>query len=90
MRRTSARDLSRLLPAIAVTALLCLAAAAPSRQAGPAPPPQLQPRCDEFASAVAGDSTLEIPTGTGIEQALPAMMSVAHAACARSRCTVRS
>jgi hypothetical protein len=72
-----ARSLSKLFPAIAVTALLCLAAAAPSRQASVAPPPQLQPPCDDYASAVTGDDTVAIRNGTGIEQALPAGMSVA-------------
>ena len=72
------RTLLRFAPAVTVAALLCLAAAAPQPQgAGPAPPPQLQPRCDEFASAVAGDSSVLMREQTGVEQALPAGMSVA-------------
>lgn len=82
-----ARSLSKLFPAIAVSVLLCLAAAAPSRQAGPAPPTQLQKPCDDFASAVAGDSTASLTGPGGFEQALPAGMSVA--ACSL-RTSVRS
>src|SRR5262245_10693034 len=68
---------SRWLPAAAVTLLLCIAAAAPAPQvAGPAPRPQLQPPCDEFASAVAGDSSIGILNGEGLEQAFPAGLSV--------------
>jgi len=68
---------ARLIPALLVSALLCLAAAAPQQQvAGPAPPPPLQPPCDGFASAVAGDSVFGI-SNAGVEQALPAGMSVA-------------
>jgi len=73
--RLSARI--RCLPAVIVLVLLSLAATGPPRAVGPAPPPQLQPHCDDFASAVTGDSTVAVPTGTGIEQALPAGMSVA-------------
>src|SRR5689334_19854234 len=70
-------DYKRLIPALLVSGLLCLAAAAPQQQVvGPAPPPQLQPPCTEFASAVAGDSTFDVLNGTGFEQALPAGMSV--------------
>jgi len=69
---------SRWVPTVAVTLLLGLAAAAPQpRSTGPAPPPQLQPPCDEFGSAVSGDSTFAVLDGTGVEQALPAGMSVA-------------
>jgi hypothetical protein len=68
----------RPIPAVLVLALLGLAAAAPQRQAaGPAPPPQLQPPCVDFASAVTGDSTVGVPDSVGVEQALPAGMSVA-------------
>jgi hypothetical protein len=69
---------SRYVPAAAVTLLLCLAAAAPSpRNAGVAPPPQLQSPCSEFAIDVAGDSTLDLLSANGVEQALPAQTSVA-------------
>ena len=71
----NARHLSRLFPAVVVTALLCLAAGEPDPL--PAPPPQLQPPCTDFASAVDGDSAAALPGGTGIEQALPLGMSVA-------------
>jgi len=72
------RFVSRAIPGLFVIAMLALAAAAPGHDvAGPAPPPQLQPPCDEFASAVTGDSTFMVANGTGIEQALPAGMSVA-------------
>jgi hypothetical protein len=72
------RPVSRAIPGLLAIALLALALAAGEPDpTGPAPPPQLQPRCTEFASAVAGDSTIGIPVGTGIEQALPPMMSVA-------------
>jgi len=72
------RTLLRFAPAVAVVALLALAAAAPQPQgAGAAPPPQLQPPCDAFASAVSGDSAIALASGTGIEQAFPAGMSVA-------------
>src|SRR5262245_52008074 len=67
---------SRWIPAVAVTLLLCIAAAAPTPH-GAAPPPQLQPTCDEFASAVSGDSSLVLPGGNELEQALPSGMSVA-------------
>ena len=64
-----------LIPAIAVTALLSGAAPLPPL---PGPPPPIKPPCDHFASAVAGDSTVQIPNkGVGIEQALPAGISVA-------------
>src|SRR5262245_61022818 len=73
-----ARNFSKLSPAIAVTALLCLGAAAPSPQIGAPPPrPLPQPRCDEFSIAVPGDSRLVIPDGSRVEQPLPAGMSVA-------------
>jgi len=69
---------SRWVPAAAVTLLLCLAAAAPqSRDAGPAPPPQLQPPCVDLTYAVAGDDSLFLPLNVGVEQVLPAGMSVA-------------
>ena len=69
---------SRLAPGVVVTALLCLAAAAPQpRGAGPAPPPQAQPPCDDFAIAVAGDDSVMLMTRMGVEQVLPAGMSVA-------------
>ena len=72
------RFVLRAIPGLLVIALLALAAAVPGHDvAGPAPPPQLQPPCSDFASAVSGDSTIAIPAGTGIEQALPAGMSVA-------------
>ena len=73
-----ARQRLRFVPALAVTLLLCLAAAAPPRNgAGPAPPPQFQPPCDDFASAVTGDSSAQFSASSGLEQALPAGMSVA-------------
>lgn len=72
------RFLSRAIPSLLVIALLALAATGPGHNtAGPAPPPQLQPPCTEFASAVAGDSVFVVPLASGIEQALPAGMSVA-------------
>src|SRR5262245_19701479 len=71
----------RLVPAITVTSLLCIAASAPASAGplpGPGPFPDLKPPCTDFASAVAGDSAVLIPnTGAGIEQALPALTSVA-------------
>jgi hypothetical protein len=73
----NARNLSRLFPAIAVVALLCVGAGEPDPLPGPAPPPQRQPPCTDFASAVTGDSTIAFPHGAGVEQALPAGMSVA-------------
>jgi hypothetical protein len=72
------RTLSRAIPGVLVIALLALAAAAPVRNAlGPAPPSLLQLPCSNFASAVAGDSVWVIPSGGGIEQPLPAGMSLA-------------
>ena len=73
------RFLSRAIPSVLVVALLALAAAAPGEPdpVGPAPPPKLQPPCDEFASAVTGDSTFAILNNIALEQALPAGMSVA-------------
>ena len=72
------RFVSRAIPSLLVVALLALAAATPTPQVtGPAPPPQLQPPCTEFASAVSGDSTVQIGGPTGIEQAFPSGMSVA-------------
>ena len=68
----------RAIPALLAVALLALAAAAPGPDvSGPAPPPQLQPPCDSFASAVTGDSSVQLAGGTGVEQALPEGMSVA-------------
>ncbi|HXS83577.1 MAG TPA: hypothetical protein VN896_12750 [Methylomirabilota bacterium] len=70
----------RLVPAITVTSLLCIAASAPPSVAplpGPGPFPDFKSPCTDFASAVAGDSAVQIPnTGAGIEQALPALTSV--------------
>jgi hypothetical protein len=72
------RILSRAIPALLVIALLALAAAAPVHNAlGPAPPSLLPPPCSDFASAVTGDSVWVVPSGGGIEQALPPGMSVA-------------
>ena len=68
----------RAIPSLLVVALLALAAAAPAPPAaGPAPPPQLQPPCDDFAIAVAGADSVMLNTNDGVEQALPAGMSVA-------------
>src|SRR5215471_21630637 len=69
------RVLSRAIPSLLVIALLALAAAAPTPHiTGPAPPPQLQPPCTEFGSAVSGDSTEAV---LQLEQALPPGMSMA-------------
>src|SRR5258708_9338126 len=66
------------VPALLAVALLALAAAAPGPDvSGPAPPPQLQPPCDSFASAVTGDSAVQLANGSVLEQALPEGMSVA-------------
>jgi hypothetical protein len=61
-----------------VLALLALAATAPHHDiAGPAPPPQMQPRCADFAIAVTGDSSIVFSGMAGLEQPFPAGMSVA-------------
>ena len=68
----------RAIPTLLSVALLALAAAAPGPDvSGPAPPPQLQPPCDSYASAVTGDSSVQLAGGIGVEQALPEGMSVA-------------
>src|SRR5262245_22681193 len=79
MRSHPDRQLVRLLPAVAVTGLLCLAAAAPARKyaIAPAPSALAVTVCDEFASAVNGDSSVAIPNASGLEQVLPAGISVA-------------
>jgi hypothetical protein len=62
----------RLIPALAVTALLCLAAAAPGPpQPMPAPPPIAAP-CTDFSHTGDGDSTVVFMNGDGILQPLPA------------------
>ena len=72
------RFASRAIPSLLVIALLALAAAAPGHDAaGPAPPPQLQPPCEDFAIAVPGDSSIEFSGLAGVEQPLPAGLSVA-------------
>ena len=72
------RFVSRAIPGLLVVALLALAAAAPGHDtAGPAPPPQLQPPCTDFAIAVPGDSSIALSSLGGVEQPLPAGLSVA-------------
>ena len=78
MTDMNTRLISRAVPSVLVFALLALAAAAPAPPAaGPAPPPQKQPPCDDFAIAVAGNDSVLLNINEGVEQALPAGMSVA-------------
>src|SRR5262245_52638471 len=71
------RSLARAIPGLVVVAVFALAATAPRPNiVGAAPPPQLHPACDVFASDVPGDSSVGIMNG-GLEQALPPGMTVA-------------
>ena len=62
-------DFKRAVPALLVTGLLCLAAAAPP-QPMPAPPPVAQP-CTDYSHTGGGDSAVAYSNGDGILQPLP-------------------
>ena len=66
------RHLSRITPGLAVTALLCLAAAAPQRPQMPEPPP-----CVTFSQSGGGDSVIQIGFGGAVRQPLPPGLSIA-------------
>jgi hypothetical protein len=71
-----ARNLSKLIPAIAVTGLLALAASAPQAPQMPAPNPQAAP-CSTFSYTGGGNSLLVIGHGGAIRQPLPSGISMA-------------
>src|SRR5215467_1990408 len=71
-----ARNLPKVVPAIAVTALLALAAAAPQPPQMPAPPPQAAP-CSTFSYAGGGGSALAIGNPGAIRQPLPSGITMA-------------
>lgn len=70
------RFVVRVLPGLAVLALLCLAAAHPPAPTMPAPPP-LFSYCPELADSGGGTSTTEFSQGAGVSQPLPAGLTVA-------------
>ena len=70
--------LLRALPSLIALTLMGVAARSPARfGASAAPPPQLQPPCDQFSSQAVGDSTTLFADGAGIIQPLPTGLSVA-------------
>ena len=71
-----ARQLSRVLPALLVSALLCLAAAAPQQPQMPSPNPQAAP-CSTFSFSGGGGSAMVIGHGGAIRQPLPSSISMA-------------
>jgi len=71
-----ARQLSRVLPAVLVSALLCLAAAAPQQPQMPSPNPQAAP-CSTFSFSGGGGSAMVIGHGGAIRQPLPSSISMA-------------
>ena len=73
--RMLVRATRRMLPALTVTALLCLAAAAPRRPGPsgvqmPSPPPVAAP-CTDFSHTGGGDSAVAFAIGDGLIQPLP-------------------
>ena len=71
------RAIARVVPALAVLALLAVAAAAPPPGIGPAVPSQFYPGCDLLLDSGGGDSSYTYAVDHGITQPLPAGITAA-------------